>query len=293
VGEWFHNEVLTTGFALLDRILGCKKHKISICDPWAANALYSYFHQSRARLRGHEIAVKCRDMDFIILPVSDGFKKMRLKREADANHQATIELLRETGSSEAEIDAIVRQYQKVHAYDQDHGSHWSVLIVDCRGKGLRARYLDSWKDKGYEENREVAHEVAAALLKFFEFDMPGRYAQSESKFPIDANMPKQHMHNLCENEEGSACGSFVWAIVKEYTQYIVECREDEERTWVPVPIELKLPGDFNIVCGWDSGQSRRDVRNLINREGRVRMYLSEPFGGTHLWFDDRTTGKIG
>jgi hypothetical protein len=123
--------------------------------------------------------------------------------------------------------------------------------------------------------------------------MPGRYAQSESKFPIDANMPKQHMHNLCENEEGSACGPFVWAIVKEYAQYIVECREDEERTGVPVPIELKLPEDFNIVCGWDSGQILRNVRNLINREGRVRMYLSEPFGWTHLWFDDRATGKIG
>jgi hypothetical protein len=219
-------------------------------------------------------------MDFIILPVSDGFKKMRLKGEADAKHQATIEFLRETGSFEANIDAIVRQYQDIDDFNQDYGSHWSVLIIDCRGKG-------------YGENREVAHELVCGLLKFFEFDMPGRYPQNETKFFIDANIPKQHIHNNCQNEEGSACGPFVWAMVKEYAQYIVECRDDEERTGVPVPIELKLPEDFKFACEWDSGKIRRDVKNLINRERRVKMYLSEPFGGTHTWIDDRATGKIG
>jgi hypothetical protein len=76
LGQWFCDEALTTGFALLNRILKCKKHKMSLYNPWAANALFTYFYQPRVPLKGHEIAAKCQDMDFIVLPVSDGFEKM-------------------------------------------------------------------------------------------------------------------------------------------------------------------------------------------------------------------------
>jgi hypothetical protein len=83
---------------------------------------------------------------------------------------------------------------------------------------------------------------------------------------------------MCKNDEGSACDPFVWATVREFAQYVVECREDEQRTGVSVPIELELPEDFKIVGGRNSQQIGRDLKNLINKERRVRMYLSVPFG---------------
>jgi hypothetical protein len=84
VGEWFHDEVISTGFALLSRVLDCKKHKISLCDPWSANGLYTYYFQPHVHFQNHEIARKCRDKDFIVLPISDGYLEMRQKGEADA-----------------------------------------------------------------------------------------------------------------------------------------------------------------------------------------------------------------
>jgi hypothetical protein len=249
VGEWFHDEVITTGFALVSRVLDCQKHRISICDPRSANGLYSNFYQPDAPFQNHEIVIKCRDKHFIILPICDGYSKIRLQGEADAEHQATIDLLQKNKASEAEITEIVGQYQNNDAVKTDTGSHWSVLIVDCHTPHLQGHYFDSWKEQGYSANLPVVREVMMGLWRFFKYDRPGYYASQDTKLTIDANVPKQHLHNRRSGEEGSACGPYVWALVKEVVQYIVECREDEERTGLPVEIELALPEYFNVNCG--------------------------------------------
>jgi hypothetical protein len=156
-------------------------------------------------------------------------------------------------------------------------------------------YFDSLKGRGYKPNVAVARDAQRGLFKFFQYDQPGRYVmdKAECSSGVDMNIPKQHAHNKCSNDGGSACGPYLWAMVKDWVQYAVECHEDEARTEVSVSIELALPEDYKVRCGWDSEKIRCDLRNLIDRERRVRTYLSEPFGGTHAWFDDRATGKIG
>jgi hypothetical protein len=131
-------------------------------------------------------------------------------------------------------------------------------------------------------------ETVARLVKIFEYDLPSHYLLKDLKFVIDDNVPKQHLHNQGSGEEGSACGPFVWALVREILQYIVECREDEERTRVSIPVELALPEDINLICGWDSGNMRKDLRDLIDREtGKIGWKSMLEQGGIRDdWFWD-------
>ncbi|KAF1843023.1 uncharacterized protein K460DRAFT_356806 [Cucurbitaria berberidis CBS 394.84] len=280
-GDWFDDEIITASFAILDRMLSCNKQRIALLDPWSANGLYKYQHEvGNLPLTDYMITEKCRDKDFIIIPISDGFSNMRETGIDDEKRRKLEDNMREEGYTEEMIASIMQSDVQYGDEEDKLGSHWSVLIVDCRGASLKGVYFDSFSPNGYKPSIEVAIDALEGLSKSLAHEQAGTYHQKPT-FTIDQNAPNQGTDNACTADKNGACGAFVWAISKEFVQYIIECREDSVRQKKHIPIVIALPEGFKRRWQWDSSHTRRTIRNLIERECRVRMYLYN----THTWFD--------
>ena len=102
-------------------------------------------------------------------------------------------------------------------------------------------------------------------------------------------MPNQWKENACIADKARACGPFIYGMAKEVTQYIIECGEDAARPNTHVDIDISLPEGSTQCWNWDSQKTRNSLKQLIERERQARIHLN----GTHEWFDDRDTKKIG
>jgi hypothetical protein len=154
------------------------------------------------------------------------------------------------------------------------------MVVDCRTSVLKGRYYDS-KDNNPAADRITNMNVARHLLhglKLLFQDVPGF---EEINYTIEEHTPLQGRGNKSGFlDGGSACGPFVFLIIKEIVQYIVECYEDG----APEAIgDLSLPEDFAARLQWDSMYTRQVIQGLIDRELHTRKWLNR----TAAWFDLR------
>jgi hypothetical protein len=151
------------------------------------------------------------------------------------------------------------------------------MVVDCRHDVLRSFYFDSMDSDLKTQTPSLNRLVAAYLLHSLRLMLN---KDEKISMTIDGEAPSQKNNNANSEKDGvGACGPFVWLMAKEYTQYIVECKEDGAE------IDLKLPVNFAQRLQWDSRQTRQTLQNLINRELRVRNWLASRF-----WCFNENTG---
>jgi hypothetical protein len=232
-----------------------------------------------------QLVSKITDKHFLIIPISDGSEKRLLAGRAND----TIRELEQDGYTDAEIQMIA--LSKDIDVSQT-GRHWSVAVVDCRHKALNIRYFDSYGVNGHQENLKALPDVLFGLHYIFENIRREYHDFTRTNVEVDENVPSQWTDNPCTDDKAGACGPFVYAIAKESTQYIVECREDAERSGQEVDmvdIDIALPDDFVQRWSWDSEETKKSLKQLIERERKSRVYLNS----THEWFDDTNTGKEG
>jgi len=273
---WFHDETIDVGFEMLERVLECKKHRLALSNIYYATDLFKIGHWSLAQDEAGpdmqeafppqhldaSAKTKFDNKDFLIFPINDGFANGLI--DPDDNRPWHSQLLR------------FRTEGRIKSGSGGH--HWSVMIVDCRSPVLRGHYLDS-------THRTVDHDslnqhAAKYLLHGLQILLnEGNYRYTGVELYVDDNAPLQGRHNSNRRLDGNgACGPFVYLIAKEFSQYIVECHEDN------APIDLYLPAHFANRLQWDSARTRRAIQNLVNRELRTRRYLA----GATWWMDENT-----
>ncbi|KAF2249043.1 hypothetical protein BU26DRAFT_604966 [Trematosphaeria pertusa] len=256
---WFTDDIINMSFDLLGNVLKCDKHRIALSYTLYARNCYEIgkhmadVKKSKGGTSKDENAGdfdwkyykssmrKFAERDFIILPINDGYVKETY------------------GSSKDGV-----------------GTHWSVIVADCRGEVLRARYLDSLcrDPKRATANVKVARLAVQGLYKLLR-RVGYPFIRLESD--VEVETPHQKRHNRCHKDGGGACGPFVWAITKEISQFIVDCEDDG----VQVP-DLKLPQGFAEIWDWDSEDTRRVIQSLVVRGRRMRLHKNK---GITDWID--------
>jgi hypothetical protein len=158
------------------------------------------------------------------------------------------------------------------------------MVVDCRHSALKGYYLDSMDsiESQYSLNQLLALYILRGLQLLLNDDGHKHSGVSKDDIIVDGEAPSQGSDNANSMKDGlGACGPFIWLMAKEYTQYIVECKEDGAK------IDLKLPVNFAKRLQWNSRQTRQTLQNLINRELRVRNWLAN----RDWWFNENTGEK--
>jgi hypothetical protein len=267
---WFQDEIIDVGVDFIEKIMQYEKYDIALSNVYYATDLFTTGHWAKAHADAAEADLatyieagshnidskmkgKCGNKDFIIFPINDGFPNglMTDQKEKRLWHADLLRFCKET---------------KIKT--DSGGCHWSVMVVDCRGDVLVGHYLDSMHTE-FDMNSLnclVATYLLVGLRLMLNEDNGHKYNGIETRF--DPNVPHQSRNNAYGYADGdSACGPFVWLMAKEFTQYIVECKEDG----IPLAdINLNLSKGFAKKLEWDSRHTRRTLNNLINRELRVR-----------------------
>lgn len=283
---WFEDVHIDMGFDFIARIIDCEKNKIALSNKTAANDLFMVGHKAavvsdfpdtldnyKAPHFDAELTKKFAAKDFILFPINDGYPS-HMSVVSDAQIWTKL-LYHVTGGPEE-----IKHFR---------GGHWSLIVVDCRGQSLKARYLDSLNQTAdtLTTNKVVAWYLLQGLQLLLNKDAQHhRYDEViEADFTVEPNAPHQGTHNILWHvESGSACGPFVWLMAKEFTQYIVDCNNDGK----PGAIDLCLPQDFPQELRWDSQRTRKTIESIVKREIRVRQWL----GKRRRWFDEIKDDKM-
>ncbi|KAF2824756.1 hypothetical protein CC86DRAFT_468072 [Ophiobolus disseminans] len=280
---WFHNQTIDFGFEMLERIVKCDEHRLALSNVGYATDLckighrilaeaevareFKYLYEELHHLDA-DAKTKFQNKDFIILPINDGYPNA-LRDPTDKDNRiwhTPLNKFREAG----------------HMKPDSGGRHWSFIIVDCRSDVLTGHYLDSLHNTPNFNslNHLAAHYVLRGLQLLLN-DSGHKYGKVDLKF--ERNAPLQGRHNANRGlDGGGACGPFVWLMAKEYSQYIVECRHEDNAA-----INLDLPRGYAQRLQWDSARTRKTMQNLVNRELRTRLWLTN----TTKWLDEITDAK--
>ncbi|KAI4651882.1 hypothetical protein J4E93_002078 [Alternaria ventricosa] len=272
---WFHDSHIDTSLDILERAANCQKHGIAICRVGQGAELYTSVRKGQ-ELQNQEgvwfdrlLVEKCRDKDFILVPISNGYKDV---------YETGVELERQHGAAKTNLIA------EPTLPEQTAGNHWSLLLVDCRSSIIKGRYFDSSyyesaglsRHYGIEESNicKAAMMTLSGVRMMLNHVQPGRFDEDEFVFDIDTHCPNQAHENVSGNKDGNgACGPFVWEMSKEITQYIADCREDHD---FPDDGQINpcLPGGYQGRRNWDSARTRKAIWNLVLRELRTRKWLN-------------------
>jgi hypothetical protein len=155
---------------LLERILECSKHKIALATVAEATEFFTIGHWVEAKCENLDIIEAYHDdkvtdeatkkfggKDFIICPINDAYPVGVL---ANLEFRAVSRILGHVMPSLEDIDVT-----------KASGSHWSVVIIDCRQPRLdqltklKGHYLDSIDTKPNlnQTNRVVAYHVIQGI----------------------------------------------------------------------------------------------------------------------------------
>jgi hypothetical protein len=272
---WLHDETVDMCFDLLERISKSEKYGIAFSNTTSARSLFVDGEQYIGALQlsdlpdyvdkhyrsphwDNEMIEKFKNKEFLVFPINDGYiSGLNKARHLQSQYIGELEV-------------------------KPNGSHWSVMIVDCRTPDMRALYFDSMHNntnQGFSPNMEVSRHILVGLrlLCQTKFDNAGK--PDDILFYIDPNTPLQRDDNKSGRiEGGSACGPFIFLIVKELVQYIIECHEEGKQDQIG---NLALPPNFAVELDWDSRHTREVIRKMIDRERRTREWLNK----TTEWLD--------
>ncbi|KAF2125838.1 hypothetical protein P153DRAFT_389291 [Dothidotthia symphoricarpi CBS 119687] len=273
-GVWFQGESIDTSLGLLEGVLGCESHRIALCNTYHAYSIWQIGRESNPDISNAPLVAKVSNKDFVVVPISDGWADWV---EIGQEHEKKQVLRSKRGMKDTEIDKL---YGKTSGL-QSKGRHWSVMVVDVRGKTFKGRYFDSFCTEVTSHNATAAYTVLKGLRALEAHVQPEGQDGRDIELVVDKKTPHQGRDNVSGAADGgAACGPFVWAITKEILQFIVDCREDGA-----VVTDIALPAGFGRRWAWDSRHTRMVIRNLIERERRVRVHLNKA-GRTYKWFDD-------
>jgi hypothetical protein len=251
---WFSDEVITTGFSILSRKLECKAYGIALLSPWIASAIFKYQMQADGEAPGTDIVKICTESEFLFVPISDGYASSYLSGiNGGTNSAGPI------------------------------GLHWSLLVIDCRDLPLRATYLDSFPGHAFGDNPDVAQAIVYGVRKVqrcFERSWLKKVEDEVTLF-AEPNAPDQFKHNSCVKDRGGSCGPFIWAMTKAFARRIIKSKSEG------VEVKLRLNKQFAEKWGWNSLETRRTIKAMIQCELRVRMLFND---GNVEWFNDK--GKV-
>ncbi|KAG9190896.1 hypothetical protein G6011_08984 [Alternaria panax] len=275
VHGWLHDQTIDMCFDLLERISKSEDYGIALSDTTFARHVFvageHYIgalqlldaeesviqHYEEPRFDS-ELIKKFKSKDFILFPINDGYATgLDAARHLQSNEIKCLDV-------------------------NPNGTHWSIMIVDCRTPETPALYLDSIHrnmNYGKSANMNVAEHILVGLRLLFQRERGNECKAQHVIFNVDTNAPSQRSENKSGGVEGgSACGPFVFLIVKELVQYIIECREEGKQVVIG---DLTLPPGFAAKLEWDSKHTREVIRKMIDRERRTRDWLNM----TSAWFD--------
>lgn len=256
---WFQNRLVDTSFELLERALDCEKHNIALCTTTYAFNLYVLGDMNKANSSPYEkqLESKLRGKDFIVLPISEAYTDMIANETSLINAQPLNNDSFEEDNRDHLSSPVVRTYWT--------GKHWSALVIDCRGDRLDGRLLDSrcGNSRFREPNIfKTGAQVLFGVDRVFRYLYPTKLNTRYSKYTAEPNAPNQENNNLAGDiDSDSACGPFIWAITKEITQYIIDCREDPN--FATPPDSIRLSKAFKDEWNWDSMHTRMTIQRLI------------------------------
>jgi hypothetical protein len=285
----FDDEVIDTGFDILERIINCGRHKIALSSVYDATDFSRLNIGSKPEKR---IWVRRECKNFTMTSFSTRICLRSSRTKDPSSFQSTKNTPQ--GLYNPNYHRVwTKLLQRLKADDkitsESCGLHWSVLIVDRRevNRQLKGYYLDSQYNNKYTRNpnQVVARYILPGLQTMLNENSSHNYDYG-FEFIVDPNAPSQRLHNQSGVEDGnSAYSPFVWLMAKESTQYIVECREGGK----PVPDDLRLPHGFTEWLAWDSNHTRQTIQYLSNREIRKRGWLC----GRHEWFEEERDKRNG
>ncbi|KAI4651883.1 hypothetical protein J4E93_002079 [Alternaria ventricosa] len=162
IGNWFLDEILDIGLDAIYRILGCEYHDIAILGTPFAWQLYTIGRDEEATLEAEKALQKTIGTNkFVIVPVSNGWKKMHAGEHNDG-------LL---------------------------GTHWTLMIIDCHQPVLHARHYDS---DGTSSNFEAAMVLLRGFSRIYAETRPDYkidQATLDTNLHREPRCPNQKLHN--------------------------------------------------------------------------------------------------
>jgi hypothetical protein len=273
----FEDNHIGMGFDMLERILSCATHRIALSNVSYASHMLDIAHLASSKSENpelydslHDLQIdanainKFTDKDFIVFPINDAYPRT----------------LRQ------DIPWSPRLYDLFRPQENEGtGSHWSVMLVDCRGPSLKGHYLDSLHNSANATS--ISQVIGEMILQGLQILLNNEsYRYSDVEFIVDPHAPSQSLHNQSRKTDGgSACGPFVYLMAKEICQFVVECGEEGRE----VPRDLSLPAGFAERLRWDSSLTRQSFGNLVDREVRERKRLNDL---RVCWFDDGWKGWL-
>jgi hypothetical protein len=271
---WLHDETIDMLFDLLERVLNSESYGIALLNVTFAQDLFTIGEHYMAALGQPKLAEQCYksphiddnllgkliDKQYLVFPINDGY------------------------AARLDKDRLIQAQAFRRAGADSKGTHWSVMVVDCRATVVSARYLDSLHNNtanGMSRNMQVTECLLLGLQVLQAKYTSTALSNSPTRIPlyVDPNTPSQRYNNKSGHREGiSACGPFIFLIVKEIVQYIVECHEEGKQDAIG---DLSLLPDYVKKLDWDSKHTREVLRGMMDRERRTKEWLN----GTSAWLD--------
>jgi hypothetical protein len=228
-------------------------------------------------------------MDFLFIPVSDGYKKQYDVGKELEEREKNLDMLVEQqadGPNKLSKEEYIIKYPRENPHGDSGkevrttGFHWSVLIIDLRDADqLHATYFDSWLDDGSPRNISAKDTIVNGVNTILY--LSSNQGRAPPSITVATNVPNQFCDIGCKGDETGACAPFVWAMAKEFAQYIIDASNDAREHQKEVSIMIELPEGFKEEWNWNSTKTRKTIRKLVDREKRRRSYLNK---GSDDWF---------
>jgi len=218
------------------------------------------------------IVTLCTSNDYVFVPVNDGLKPQfeagRAAEKAYVKLQQVLE--RDPDISDANLAKHhnLRPLADTPAMPMDHGSHWTLLVVNCTGPVPSGVYLDSYMDHAYRSCPAIAKDILHAVDKAqcLNLSEDEWFQRPNPKFIMDPKAPDQFVDNACVEDRSGACGPFV-ALTKRVCRVYYS-----DSCWVWEGGYSAARG-LCAVLGVGLG-GHAEVEALVQRERRVRSLLN-------------------
>jgi hypothetical protein len=128
---WFESNTIAVSFDILERAMKCEEHRIALLSVDTASNLYRIGKHPREKHHyDKEMLNKLREKHFLFIPISDGYRD-------------TIKIgIQQSGHNFLQT-MLGKEYKGPMPQQGQAGTHWSLLLVDCRNPAIKGRYHDS------------------------------------------------------------------------------------------------------------------------------------------------------
>ncbi|KAF2738802.1 cysteine proteinase [Polyplosphaeria fusca] len=182
---WFRDSTMGMALEIMALYYQCDRNRIALVNPFSARIIFKIGldggdgDENRALLYRTELDL-VKDADFVLIPINDGY--------AIEDHSA-----------------------------KTAGTHWALLVVDCRKPGVEASYFDSGIRPYSSKMEAVARRCTEGIYHLLK--ICGRKITTWSPPITDPDTPNQYTYNKCKDDVG-ACGPFVLHFASKIIVYI-------------------------------------------------------------------------